>query len=86
MIVHLRLAHKEEMGNIFINVMAGNPFIITKHVNEQSFVNSYLTEMASEKSSAVTATLMRILYSKRKEKRAKYCETGVFDYIHYWLN
>jgi hypothetical protein len=40
------------MGNIFINVMAGNPFIITKHVNEQSFVNSYLTEMASEKSSA----------------------------------
>lgn len=49
----LSVAHKEEMENIFINVMAGNPFIITKHVNEQSFVNSYLTEMASEKSSAV---------------------------------
>lgn len=56
------------MGNIFINVMAGNPFIITKHVNEQSFVNSYLTEMASEKSSAVFESAIKFavvnIYSK----------------------
>ena len=56
------------MGNIFINVMAGNPFIITKHVNEQSFVNSYLTEMASEKSSVVFESAIKFavvsIYSK----------------------